>query len=299
MPLLQVISTAPRAGKTTVAAGLAQGLAREGRHVDLLRVGASEAAADDARTFASYLFASAPAEPVPREPLKAAPDRVVVVEIDAGDEPLDAPAVVVVRGGPSAEDAGLGKRLGGRLIGSIATVVPFTAIEDVARALTNADLRPLAVLPEDACLAAPSVEDIRHALAADVLHEGENFQVAIENLLVAPVYTDGAKVHFRRYRGTAAVLAPSYKTDLLLAAIEAEASCVIVTGGHQPSHYVMDRVEREPVTLLLAQHQTPAAVSALSDVWTASAFAGEAKAEAVFALLESRIDWAALIKKLA
>jgi hypothetical protein len=50
--------------------------------------------------------------------------------------------------------------------------------------------------------------------------------------------------------------------------------------------------------LLLAQHQTPAAVAALGDVWTSSAFAGEAKADAIASLLSERIDWTNLLKKL-
>jgi BioD-like phosphotransacetylase family protein len=95
------------------------------------------------------------------------------------------------------------------------------------------------------------------------------------------------------------VLTPSYKTDLILAAIEAETECVVITGGHQPSHYVIDRAQHEPVTLLLAQHQTPAAVAALGEVWTSSAFSGQAKVEAALTLLDARLDWAAFAKKLS
>jgi hypothetical protein len=90
-----------------------------------------------------------------------------------------------------------------------------------------------------------------------VLHEGENYSASIENVLVAPVFTDGAKTHFQRFEGSIGVLAPSYKTDLLLAAVEGGATCVVVTGGHQPSHYLIDRVRDEACTVLLAPQQTP------------------------------------------
>ncbi|HXH23419.1 MAG TPA: DRTGG domain-containing protein [Dehalococcoidia bacterium] len=297
MPLLQVLSSKPRTGKTTVAVALAQGLAGAGSRVQLLRIGDSEAARADAETFATLGFAAVPA-PVKRADAKPAPGHLAVVELDGADEPLDAPAVVVVRGGPGPEDEALGERLGQRLLGTVATVVPPGDVEAVARSLTNAGLRPLAILPEDFRLAAPLVEDLRHALAADVLYEGENLRMPVEHLLVAPVYTDGAKLHFRRFPGTRAVLTPSYKTDLILAAIEAEAAAVVITGGHQPSPYVIDRAQGEPVTLLLAQHQTPAAVAALSDVWTKGAFSGDSKVEAVRELLSGRIDWANLLKKI-
>jgi hypothetical protein len=299
MPILQVLSSRPRAGKTGLAAGLAQGIALHGRTVQLLRVGSSEDAKGDAAAFSDMPFASSPAEPVAPGAVKPAADTVTIVELDAGAEPTNAPAIVVVRGEMSEADLALGKKLGARLVGSVAMMVPPGAVDAIGRGLTDADLRPLAVLPEDPRLASPSVKDIRHALAADVLYEGENFDASIENVLVAPVYTDGAKTHFWRFGGSKAVLTPSYKTDLLLAAIEADASCVIVTGGHKPSHYVIDRVQGQPVTLLLAPQQTPAAVTAMSDVWGSSAFAGKAKAAAMFELLNTRLDWAALLQKLS
>jgi BioD-like phosphotransacetylase family protein len=297
MATLQVVSTEPRSGKSTVAAALALGLARAGRAVTLLRAGDSESARHDAEAFSALSFASAPSEPVQRS---AIPDSagITIVELDAGIEPLDAPAVMALTGAATAEDKALSSKLGGGFIGAVCTDVPASQVESTSRELTNAGLRPLAVIPEDRALASPSVEDIRHALAADVLYEGENLKATIENLLVAPVYTDGAKMHFRRHPGTRAVLTPSYKTDLLLAAIEAEAACLVVTGGHQPSHYVIDRAQGEPVTVLLAQHQTPAAVAALAGVWGASAFAGEREAEAAYGLIERQIDWQALAKKL-
>ncbi len=299
MPILQIVSSSPRAGKSTIAAALARGLASRGQSVQLLRVGASPGAAADAAAFAGLAYAAAPAAPVARDKVPMGGAALSIIELSAGEAPLDAPAIVVVRGYPGDADAALAKALGPKLVGSVSTIVTAGEIELVARDLTNAGLRPLAVLPEDARLAAPAVADIRAALAADVLHEGENLHASIENVLVAPVFTDGAKTHFSRFAGSKAVLAPSYKTDLLLAAVEGGAACVVVTGGHQPSHYIIDRVRDEACTVLLAQHQTPAAVVALGPVWTASAFSGEAKADAAYELLDARLDWASLSKKLA
>jgi BioD-like phosphotransacetylase family protein len=299
MPILQVVSSKPRAGKSTVAASVGAALARAGNSVQLLRSGSAEGADRDAAAFSELLFAAAPSQATPRDRLPSSSAAYTIIELEAADEPLEAPAVMVVRGSPAAEDEALGKKLGQALIGTIATVVSPGNVDGVATDLTNMGLRPLAVMTEDPRLASPSVEDIRHALAADVLFEGENYRLPIENVVVAPVYTDGAKLHFRRFPGARAVLTPSYKTDLILAAIEAEAACVIITGGHQPSAYVIDRAHHEPVTLLLAQHQTPAAVAALSDVWTASAFSGQAKVDAALSQLDGRMDWPSFAKKLA
>jgi BioD-like phosphotransacetylase family protein len=298
MPVLQVLSTGNRSGKTTVAAGLARGFAQRGHAVRLARLGSGENAVEDATTFATFLFAASTGTPVVPGAISSAKGEVAVVELEAGSRPLDAPAVIVVHRDSNTEDEALARSLGANLAGTIATAVPPAETDAVAGRITDGGMRVLAIIPEDPVLAAPSVASIREALAADVLYAGENMAEPIANVLVAPVYTDGAKVHFRRFDGTRAVLTPSYKTDLLLAAIESAADCVIVTGGHQPSLYVIDRVQGMPTTLLLAQQQTPAAVTAMSDVWGSSAFAGEAKSDAIAALLDSRIEWDALFKKL-
>jgi hypothetical protein len=45
-------------------------------------------------------------------------------------------------------------------------------------------------------------------------------------------------------------------------------------------------------------HETPETLSELSDVWLTSRFRGDAKADAIHALLESRLDIPALFRKL-
>jgi len=299
MPSLQVISTKPLAGKSAIAAGLAQGFSRTGLRARLLRTGSSEAATDDARTFATLLFASSPGTPVdPVQLGSAGADEVAVIEADAGVPPLPSvPALIVIRGMPSEEDHALATSLGDRLVGTIATRVPSSLTEAVARDLTNGGMRPLAILPEDRTLAAPSVSEIRGALDAEMLYDGENGEEVVEDLLIGPVYADPARPHFHRF-ASKAILAPFNKTDLLLVAIETQAACLVVTGGHQPSPYVADRAQGEETTVLLAPLETPETVASLDNVWFTSRFRGARKADAAYALLSSRLDFPGLVRKL-
>jgi len=299
MPVLQIVSAEPLVGKTTVAAGLARGLASAGSRVQLLRTGAGEAAAADAETFASLTFVSSPGQPVAVDRIAAGGgSELVLVEADAGASPLPgAPAVLVVRRRATEADSALASSLGDRLVGTVATLVPAANIEAVARDLTNAGLRPLALLPEDWQLAAPGVAELREALGADVLYDGENGLDVVESVVVAPIYSDPASPHFRRFQSKA-ILTPSRKSDLLIAAIESQAACVIATGGAPPSGYVLDRAQGGGTTLLLAQQTTPEAVNALGDVWAKSRFRGDLKVAAVARLFEGRVDFASLAKKL-
>jgi BioD-like phosphotransacetylase family protein len=296
MPVLQVISTRERAGKTAVAVALAEGLASSGR-VRLVRAGSGDAAKADAVTFTGYIFATTTGLPVAADALSFPDNEIVVVETDAGAPAAGLPAIVVVRGEVTEEDKAL-TSLGDRLIGTIATDVPATRIEAVARDLTNAGLRPLALLPEDRALAAPSVGEIRDALNAEVLYEGENELEVVEDVLLSPVYADPARPHFRRF-SSKAILAPFNKTDFHLAAIETQAACLVITGGRTPSPYVVDRAQGEATTVLLAPHETPETVSELSDVWQMSRFRGARKAEAIRELLDGRLDIPGLLRKLS
>jgi BioD-like phosphotransacetylase family protein len=298
MPILQVVSASPASGKTAVAVGLAQGFARAGHRVQLVRSGTGGGAEADARTFARLLFASSPGRVVQSSQVAPAEGELLLVEGDAGTVPLpSAQAIVVVRGQPSEGDVALAKSLEARLVGTIATLVAAPRTEDVARELTNAGMRPIALLPEDQPLAAPSVSQIASALKAEVLFEGESWEEAVENVVVAPIYTDPAKPHFERFDAKC-ILTPYYKTDLLIAAIESDPVCVVATGGKQPSAYVIDRAQHSPTTLLLSPDETLQSVNALADTWTESRFGGERKSEAIARVMEGRIDFEALGRKL-
>lgn len=295
MPLLQIVSSKPNAGRTAVAVALARGFA-DGSRVRLVRTGDSAAAVEDARTFTEYLFASTPGVPQSAAAIAAADGEIVVVEGDAGSATLpDASMLLVVR--REMTEADLAVANNGRLLGTIATDIPPARVEAVARDLTNAGLRPLALVPEDRRIAAPSVGEIREALGAKVLYEGENETQVVEDVLLSPVYADPARPHFLRF-ASKAVLAPFNKTDLHLAAIETRAACLVITGGGEPSPYVVDRAQGESTTVLLAPHETPETVAQLGDVFLTSRFRGERKAEVMHDLLSARLDIPGLLRKL-
>ena len=262
-------------------------------------VAAEASAQADAVTYAGFLFANSPGQAVAAGSIETGADnKVTLIELNAGDTPLDGvPAVLVVRGEMSPEDVALGKALGTALLGTIATNLTESQVEPLARDLNNAGLRPLALIPEDRALAAPCVAELQQKLQASVLYEGENSLEVVDDVLVGPVFADPAQPHFRRF-DSKAVLAPSRKTDLHLAAIETQAACLIITGGSQPSPYIIDRAQGENTTVLLTATDTPATIAALDDVWFTSRFRGQSKVEAIYSQLSARLDFASLLKKI-
>ncbi len=297
MPALQVVSSQPFAGRSTVAVAVARGLSENGAKVRLVRHGRGDAAAQDAQSFAEYLFASASEKPATRRPSVSRGERLLV-ELDGGAEPdAKLPALIAVHREPTDADEALAASLGDRLVGSIAVAVDPSRVEDIARSLTNGGLRPLALLPEDRALAAPSVSELGTTLGARVLYSGENEHEIVEDVLIGPVYADPARPLFQRF-ASKAILAPFNKTDLHLAAIETSAACLVITGGREPSPYVIDRAGGEATTILLAEESTSATVAALADAWSGNRFRGQRKADAAYDLLKARLDLAAFARKL-
>ena len=135
------------------------------------------------------------------------------------------------------------------------------------------------------------------AANASVLHEAENGNAVVEDVIIGPVYADPARPLFRRYAHKA-ILAPFNKTDLHLAAIETEAACLVITGGMQPSPYILDRARHGSTTLLLSPNDTPGTVASLGSLWSSTRFRGDVKADAMLAALESHVDFEGLLKKI-
>jgi hypothetical protein len=297
MPSVQIVSAQAFAGKTTVAVAVARGLAEAGVQVRLERAGSGDAAREDALTFTDFLWATSTGSPV-SSPGTPTGEETLIVELDGGTAPAAGmAAVIAVREAPTDADKALAASLGDRLAGSIAIGVDPRAIEDVAREMTNGNLRPLALLPEDRVLAAPSVGEIGATLGAKLLYAAENEREVVEDVLIGPVYADPARPHFRRFESKA-ILAPFNKTDLHLAAIETGAACLVITGGREPSPYVIDRALHDSTTIYLSPQDTPGTVAALAEVWSRSRFRGERKAEAAYGHLKGRIDFRNLIRKL-
>ncbi len=297
MPGVQIVSSQPFAGRSTVAVAVARGLAANDARVRLARHGKGDAAEEDALNFTECLFASAAVRPVTRMP-STARGETLIVELEGGAAPdSKLPGLIAIRGEPTDADRALAASLGDRLVGSIAVAVNPGRIEDVARLLTNGDLRPLALLPEDRILAAPSVSELGATLGARVLYEGENQREVVEDVLIGPVFADPARPLFQRF-ASKAILAPFNKTDLHLAAIETNAACLVITGGREPSPYVIDRASGEATTILLAEQDTPGAVAALAEAWSQTRFRGARKADAAYAHLEGRLDFTTLARKI-
>ena len=282
MPVI-VVAGEPGAGATTVVVGLAYRVAYTGCEVRLARIAGDERAVPDAAAFGALEFAERVDGPVDGS---AGADVVVIAEAPAGADgnalaaQLGARLVTVARA--AGGDAGLGEANG--------------ALQITTHARNAGPL----CLPEDRVLAAPTVGCLAQASSGRVLVRSIEGDAAIcEHIVVGAITSDAADAYFARYPRSA-VVTRAEKVDVALAAMGTEPICLILSGGADPSPYLLDRVAASRgTTLLLAPGGTVETVRDIEGSFGGSSFGHEAKVERVGALMAAALDDATLASLLA
>jgi hypothetical protein len=280
MTVFLVASAEPRAGRSLIAAGLAYRLARDGAAVTLARLAGGESAEPDAAAFASIDSLNAPAAPVTPDDVKSLPGDVILEAPSGSVKEISSvlgARVIDVGGATSAAIAVAGDALIGRLI----TRVPV-AEADAVRARNGV----LGVLVEDAILAVPSVEDIAATLGARWLHRPDE-PVPVDRIMIGTVASDAGSPYFANRQRTC-VITRFDKTDIQLAALLTDLRCMVITGGGDPSPYLLDRVRgrRDEVAVLAVDGSTVETMAAIEGLYGQSRFGGESKLERIVAMLD-------------
>lgn len=278
MASLTLISPRSLAGKTTVACALA----RLSGGAMLKRAGEDENAAADAQLFATVSSESA---------------KHTIVEAAAGETAVEAgsQAVVVAPGDMPVDEVAAFCRQAGEIAGVAVNRVPVKRAERMRTAYGSAGLQVLAMVPEDRVLAAPLLGDVIDALKADASYVTNGTAAhVIDNPVVASIASDPGQGYFTR-ENPSAVIVRSDKPDLQLAALNAEAPVLIVTGGLPILRYVTERAEADEIPVLRTLLDTVQAVNAIEELFGARPFAGGSEKLARMEDLLSGSDLASLL----
>ncbi|TAK77912.1 MAG: hypothetical protein EPO16_04525 [Dehalococcoidia bacterium] len=280
MARILVAASTPGAGATTVAVGLAHRLAYAGRDVRIERLAGDERAAADAAVFATLEFCSSSGVPVDAA---SVPDGgVVVIEAPAGVE----------------DAAALASRLGAKLVAvDGGRGAPSGAALTITNRARKGDAR---TLPEDRLLAAPTVGQIAETAHARVLvRSQEGDRAVIEHIVIGAISHDSADTYFGRFPRKA-VVCRAEKTDLGLAALLTGAEVLVLSGGNDPSPYLLDRAgASRATTVLLTPEGTVETVRDIEGLYGTAPFSHAAKVERAGELIAAALDDATLASLLA
>jgi BioD-like phosphotransacetylase family protein len=271
LSILIVASSEPGTGKSVVAAAIAYRKARSGRTVSLVRLAGDDGAATDAATFAALEGVVSSGRPVSAADVTSvAAVADVVAEAPAGSveglaEQLDAKVLMV----GSATSAVLDAQ---RATGMIVTRVRAADVGTVA-----SRQGVIAVLAEDRVLAAPSVDDIARAIEAHWLLDAKP-RGSIDRVMIGTIASDAASPYFGA-RDRKAVITRYDKTDVQLAALLTDVELLVLTGGGEPSPYLIDRVQgtRDDISVVVAAEDTVDTMRVIEGLFGGSRFDGTGK----------------------
>jgi hypothetical protein len=187
--------------------------------------------------------------------------------------------------------------MGESLVGVVATAVAGANCEAAARLLIEQGLPCLGVLPEDRALASPRLEEVARVLEAEYLVAANDPDEVIDHFMIGSIASDPGQRYFARIERKA-VVTRFDKTDLQLAALNTPLACLILTGGQQPSPYVLDRVRTEKAAVLLTSRDTVGAMRTLEELFGTTRFGGSCKIERIGELLHEFLELPALLSRL-
>jgi BioD-like phosphotransacetylase family protein len=281
MPITIIASSEPRVGRSLIAAAIAYRLGRAGAAVTLARLSGDDSAIADASAFASLEGIVTPGRAVAVKDI-ATLSGEVVVEVPSGPAQslateLGARIIEVATPASGATDASPDA-----LAGRIFVRVPNAEIDTFA-----GQPSVLAVLAEDRVLAAPAVADIAAAIDARWL-AGEGVDGSVANVMIGTVASDAAEPYFGN-RARTCVVTRFDKTDVQLAALQTDLACLVLTGGGEPSPYLLDRVisSREEISVLTAAGSTVDTIRAMEPLFGLSRFEGNVKLARAVELLDA------------
>ncbi|MQC28186.1 MAG: hypothetical protein DWG74_03770, partial [Chloroflexi bacterium] len=171
-----------------------------------------------------------------------------------------------------------------------------SALAFVNHARTGGALR----IAEDGLLAGPTVRRLIEACRAQVLTRAADGEDAVcQHIVIGAISHDPDEPYFRRFPHPV-IVTRAEKVDIALAAMRVNPVCLILTGGGEPSPYIIDRVAASRgTTLLLTPEGTVETMRDIEGTFGTTAFAAETKLERIGELMKSALDDAALAALIA
>lgn len=320
MAVLYIASDRGGAGKTALAASLANIFAEDGMATSVIKplAGPDDA---DASVYAGLLdiahgspALSPPADGISpaiadsvKETCAAAHDGndLLVVEGAAELSPqdhakladaLDA-AVVIVAGHSPGMDAGplagWAEQMGDRLLGFLINGVTQYQERDVSTRLLPAmeakGLKSLGAIPEDRRLLGVSVAQIvKHLdgryLSGETLDDG-----LVEHFMVGGMGMDSGLEYFGLHDNKATIVRGD-RPDIQMSSLQTPTTCMVLTEGIEPIEYVLNEAELEEVPIVVTESDTLATMKALNGIQEGARFSHPAKLARFSELLKRHAD---------
>lgn len=135
--------------------------------------------------------------------------------------------------------------------------VVLNQVEDMkmGRLLERRGIRVLGMIPPVKELRAFRVKEVADAIGAEVINGDRGMDGMVERVLIGAMTIETAMLHMRRVTRKA-IITGGDRTDIQMAALSTDTSCLVLTGGMFPSKTVMTKAYEVGVPILVTRHNT-------------------------------------------
>jgi len=165
-------------------------------------------------------------------------------------------------------------------------VVPF---------LENKGITLFGTIPQDATLHSVPISGIIEDLHAKVLAGGRHLDDLVEHYLVGAMGVNSAIKYFRRVPNCAVVTGGD-RSDIQMAAIEANVKCLVLTGNLRPSEAVLGSAEEADIPVILVRGDTMNTIERMERLIGHARIKHDVKLKRMVELVKGNIDVDRLIK---
>lgn len=123
------------------------------------------------------------------------------------------------------------------------------------RLLEKKGVRVLGTIPPMEQLTRFTVKEVREALGAEVIVGEERLDRTVQRVMVGAMMPETALRTMRRYADKA-IITGGDRTDIQMAALSTDTSCLVLTGGFYPDGQVVSRAYEKGIPILLTRHDT-------------------------------------------
>ncbi|MBO3840636.1 MAG: phosphotransacetylase family protein [Thermoproteota archaeon] len=156
-------------------------------------------------------------------------------------------------------------------------------------------LRVLGILPEDRILGSLTVREINEALGGEVIAGKKGLDNLVETFLIGAMTPESAIKYFRRVKNEL-IITGGDRTDIVLAALEAGASALILTGNLYPSVKVLPRADELGIPLIVVPQDTYTTLQNVQKIVGKIKPRDNVRIESALKLVRNNVDWKAILQ---
>ncbi|MEM2109714.1 MAG: DRTGG domain-containing protein [Candidatus Odinarchaeota archaeon] len=153
-------------------------------------------------------------------------------------------------------------------VGAVLNQVPPHMVDkarnEYSKILNSRGVKVWGVIPRNYEITSPTVREVLELLEGDVLVNGDVNRI-IGNIFIGAMQTESSLRYFRRSENNA-IITGGDRPDIISAAVETNASVIILTGNLRPTEQVLVKAEEKNITVIMVPQDTYTTVKILESL---------------------------------